>query len=234
MPAEGARPREVRGIIFDFDGTLVCSQVDFALLKRQVIALAGAYGVPAECLGNGAVLETIQVGRGYLAEQGEAKALDFVGDAFALIEEQEVAAARRAQPYEGVEVMLARLRGQNVSIAIVTRNCRAAVRAVMDRVWLDHDLLLTREDVPQVKPHPGHLLCALKALGLDKAEAVMCGDHPMDVMAGKRAGMFTVAVGHGVRALEVFAEVSPDAYLERVVELPKLLGIDGSSGEGHS
>ena len=231
MLSGGVGPKGVRGIIFDFDGTLVCSQVDFASLKRQVIALAGAYEVPAEHLGNGAVLETIQVGRGYLAEQGEAKAQGFVSDAFALIEEQEVAAARRAQPYEGVEVMLARLRGRDMSIAIVTRNCRAAVEAVMDRVWLDHDLLLTRDDVAQVKPHPRHLLCALEGLGLDTAEALMCGDHPMDVMAGKGAGMFTVAIGHGVRDLEAFAEVDPDAYLERVVELPELLGIDGSGGE---
>jgi phosphoglycolate phosphatase len=58
-------------------------------------------------------------------------------------------------------------------------------------------VLLTREDVTHVKPHPEQLLKALAAVGSGSDTAAMVGDHPMDMEAAHRAGALAIGVLSG-------------------------------------
>jgi phosphoglycolate phosphatase len=78
---------------------------------------------------------------------------------------------------------------------------------------------LTRDDVELVKPDPEHLLAALRALEVEPHHALMVGDHPMDVRAGRLAGTRTVAVLTGYSPAERFAPESPDLILDQVGDL---------------
>jgi HAD superfamily hydrolase (TIGR01509 family) len=113
---------------------------------------------------------------------------------------------------------LAALRGHGHQVGIVTRNCRVAVAEALRRVPLPHDALLTRNDVAHAKPHPEHLERMLEALRADPSDAVMVGDHWMDVQAGRRAGMLTVGIldAHGP---ERFEKMAPDLLLRSVSEI---------------
>jgi phosphoglycolate phosphatase len=115
-------------------------------------------------------------------------------------------------------------------VGIVTRNCRLAVEQILARTPLWHDVLLTRDDVPHVKPDPRHLQTALDRLGVAGVQAVMCGDHPMDVLAGKRVGARTVGVLQAGVDASYFAEVPPDLV---VLGVPEVLAyLDGGEGMG--
>jgi len=72
------------------------------------------------------------------------------------------------------------------------------VEVILDGAALPCDVLLTREDVTHVKPHPEQLVKALSALHSAPAQAAMVGDHPMDMEAAHRAGALAVGVlcGH--------------------------------------
>jgi len=76
--------------------------------------------------------------------------------------------------------------------------------------------------VEKVKPDPQHLLDALSLLGGEPNKALMIGDHPMDILAGKRAGMKTAAVLTS-KSFEDFEEVAPDMVLPGVAELLRML-----------
>jgi phosphoglycolate phosphatase-like HAD superfamily hydrolase len=88
---------------------------------------------------------------------------------------------------------------------------------------LTHHVLLTRDDTPFVKPDPRHLLAALAALGVAPEQAAMCGDHPLDVAAGRRRARAPGGAGLDGIAL-AFAAARPDLLVRSVAELGPVHG----------
>jgi phosphoglycolate phosphatase len=72
--------------------------------------------------------------------------------------------------------------------------------------------MVTAADAPS-KPAPDGLIKCIDELGLSAKEVVFVGDSTLDVIAGKKAGVRTVAVYDGVAAKEVLAEQRPDCLL---------------------
>lgn len=217
----------VRAVLFDFDGTLVTSSIDFAAMRRATLALIAESGVDARPLAALPSLEAVARAGAVLAPEPAAA---LARRAEELLREIELEAAGRATPFPGVAALLARLAERGLRVGIVTRNCRPAVERVLAAAPLAHHVLLTRDDTPHVKPDARHLLAALDVLGAAPAEAVMCGDHPMDVLAGRQAGTRTVGVlGPGGLAL-AFAEAAPDLLVRSVVELESYLAVDDAPG----
>ncbi len=195
-----------RGLIFDFDGTLAVLTIDFAAMAAEVRALAAELGFAGPW-----------PGRGYLLEQAEevARALGdgFLARAHALIEARELAAARAGRLFAFTPGLLATARARGYALAVVSRNCGAAIATVFPGVRAAVDAFLPREAAPRPKPHPEHLGLALKMLGLAPERAVMVGDHPSDVAAGQAVGCRTVGVLSGRTGREEMQKAGADLIL---------------------
>lgn len=191
----------VRAVVFDFDGTLAAPTLDFGVMRRAVAAamrvhLASHQEPPQRT--DLPVMEWIAHVAALLEQHGRrADAAALHADAHAAIRRVEVEAAVRGSLFPFTRPMLAALDSLSVPVAIVTRNCPEAVRAVFPDVDALCPCLLTRDDVPSVKPDPDHLLRALDMLGRAPGEALMVGDHPMDILTGHRAGTLTAGVASG-------------------------------------
>lgn len=79
------------------------------------------------------------------------------------------------------------------------------------------------EEAPRPKPHPDLPLLAAKALEVDPADCVAVGDSPVDILAGRAAGMRTVAASYGYGDPGALRGAGPDASMERFAELPAIL-----------
>jgi phosphoglycolate phosphatase len=209
----------VRALLFDFDGTLVEPSIDFRQMKRAVLAVARDFGHQPSGGGQTPVLEIIAQVHAQILRKDAVLAAQFETAAQQAVVAIEMAAAERVRAYAGVAEMLAEIERLGLRVAIVTRNCRDAVRSILERIPLRHHLLLTRDDVPYVKPDPRHLAAALDALGVLPTEAAMCGDHVMDIQAGRAVGALTVGVLPAGVGPEVFAACPPDLTLYRVTDL---------------
>ncbi len=88
-------------------------------------------------------------------------------------------------------------------------------------------VFLPREDARRLKPDPGHLLQALAAMGVDPGRALMAGDHPMDVVTGKKAGTLSAGLWSGHTDQETLSKSAPDIL---VPDLPALLERLGELG----
>lgn len=73
------------------------------------------------------------------------------------------------------------------------------------------------------KPDPEPVRLALSRLGAEADAAVMVGDSPHDLAAGRAAGVRTVAALWGACTPEVLRAASPDHLLEDIAALPALL-----------
>ena len=210
----------VHAVLFDMDGTLVETDIDFPLMKREMVALGVKYGLRSSELEGLDILAVVDLTVARLEEQSRAEdARRARQEAFEKLEQIELAPCQDARPVDGAIELLSALREAGIKIGIVTRNCRTGVGISSERTGVYADVLLTRDDVLNTKPHPDHLLQALDALGASPSQAMMVGDHWMDIQAGKAAGTRTVGFLRPDRQRDFFDKVQPDMVICDLGEL---------------
>ena len=225
-PVSKIRMERVRALVFDFDGTLARLEIDFDLMRRRVLELAGTYGLESSRFAGRYVLETVTAVQTVLAEADAGKAISFAKAAADLIEEVELEAARRGGLFPQARPALAGLKKAGFRLAVITRNFGGAVRIVFPDLAEFCSVFLPREAVPRVKPHPDHLLAALKSLDTKPEETIMVGDHPMDVETGRLAGALTVGVASGRNTRSELTAAGADMVFDHIGELAESLLTD--------
>jgi len=205
---------DVRAVLFDLDGTLVHTRIDFARMKRAVLDRVAAAGLPPDSY---RALDILAIRTAAAARLPDPAA--FLAETEALLVEIELSACEGAVEADGAIKTVQWLRERGVRVGIVTRNCAQAAAKVLRDIPVPHEVLLTRADTPRVKPDPLHLHLALERLDASPAHAVMVGDHVMDVEGGKAAGMRTVGVLTEERADDFFAGAAPDAVIRALPDL---------------
>jgi hydrogenase expression/formation protein HypE len=196
----------IRAVLFDFDGTLTRpGSID---LK----ALRGLIGCPPGSV----IIEFIEA----LAPAGKRM------EALRVLEEFELAGARRSVPNSGAEDLVVLLRDRGIPRGILTNNCRASVEEAMknfSRISLsDFTVVLCRENSPRPKPHPDGLQMAARTLGVSPHELLVVGDFVFDIEAGRRGGAVTALLTNGGPTPEM--GVSADYVVGYLAEVGGILG----------
>ncbi|MEJ5293273.1 MAG: HAD family hydrolase [Candidatus Methanosuratincola sp.] len=124
----------------------------------------------------------------------------------------------------GAEDVLRTLKKKGFPIVIVTTRSAKEALHVLRRHSLEgyFDLVVSRDQVRRGKPYPDPVLFALKRIDLDPREAVMIGDMPTDIEAGKAAGTKTLGVAAGIFNEEL-RRSQPDAIVSSLYEIPEVL-----------
>jgi HAD superfamily hydrolase (TIGR01549 family) len=92
--------------------------------------------------------------------------------------------------YEGVREMLAALRAARYPLGVVTGKGRRVWEVTERTLELGRwEVVVTEDEVEHPKPHPGGLLAAAAALGMDSRAVAYIGDSAGDLEAGRAAGM---------------------------------------------
>jgi len=117
--------------------------------------------------------------------------------------------------------VLGDLRGAGVHVGIATSKRRASAEQAMDILGISQhvDVLVAMEDTDRHKPDPTPLLLALERMGRSSNAAVYVGDAVVDVLAGKAAGMDTLAVTWGAGLPQALHAVRPTAIASSADEL---------------
>lgn len=161
--------------IFDLDGTLTRSILDFPKIKRQL-------GLPPDR----GILEV-------LAEMERERALRISSELDAI----EFEMAGRAKAADGAELLLETLAGRNCRVGVLTRNKKnhalRTLRLTGLRRFFLPDHILGREEAA-VKPSPEGVHKLLRLWRAPADRTVMAGDYLFDLQAGRAAGAATVFV----------------------------------------
>jgi phosphoglycolate phosphatase len=214
-----------KAVIFDFDGTLTELTLNFTDMRHEIEELAERF-VPAASireLGHLYILEMISEIEGRCGEGGSR----FRDEALARLRRDEVEAAEGKEVYPYTRDVLTGLIGLNIRIGIMTRNCVEAVRTVFPDMDVYAEAVLTREDVAVVKPHPQHVKALLALLGVRPSDALVVGDHPTDILAGRAAGTVTAGVMTGRAETRDFEEAGADHIIK---DIRGVFGVIESSG----
>jgi len=218
----------VDAVLFDLDGTLVETNIDFPLMKREMIALAVDYGLAPEPLSGLDILAVVSTSAQNLTVMGRASDADSIRRrATEILEEIELRHAGATREVPGARLLVSALRSRRIRVGIVTRNCRKASELSLGMVGIAPDVLVTREDSNYQKPHPEPCVSALESLRARAEASVMVGDHTMDIRTGKAAGMKTIGFLTSDRPSGFFDEVAPDLVATDLTEvLSAIVGRD--------
>jgi phosphoglycolate phosphatase len=203
-------------LIFDFDNTLIDSRINFSELRTTLIDMLAARGVlPAarEALMRLPLLDLVEHGR--LASEDLAPAM------WAEIERFEADGLQDATAMPDAHDVLGVLAARGYRLALLTNNARPATTRMLDALGLTPllHLIVTRDDVPRLKPDAVGVRAIIERLG--PAATYLVGDSWIDGLAAQAAGIRFV--GFGSRRTEVEARgISPWAW---VTELRQLLDL---------
>lgn len=209
--------KDLKAIIFDFDGTLAKLNIDFQLMRKALIDLIASYGVPAQR--NLLALEMIEAGRMWLVANDGDRTADYVEKTGRLIHEIEMDGARNGELIPGVREMLTGLRLRGIETGVLTRNCREAVLMMFPDICDYCRAVVTREATTKYKPDPEHLRVALACVEVPPGNAAMVGDHPIDIEVGRRLGTLTIGVLTGYYNREGLEEAGADMVIDSAVNI---------------
>lgn len=215
----GCTMKRIDTIAFDFDGTLAELTIDFKLMKQRLRALASAFLDPIPETPELPALELLNFLAETIGREEESLGAEFHSRGRLMISAMELDAAKKGSLFEFARPLLAKLRERGLKSVIITRNSTAAVKIVFPDILDRCDAFVPREDVCRVKPHPEHLLTALKKCGSIPEKTLMVGDHVFDIELGKRAGAYTAAVVSGTSSAEELARESPDFMVNNCMTL---------------
>ena len=130
--------------------------------------------------------------------------------------------ARLTQPYPGVIATLQALSA--FTLGIVTTKEQGQAEIVLQRLALTPFFRHIQGGIPglRLKPAPDTVLAALMAVGCAPQQALMVGDTPADILAGKAAGTTTCAVTYGFSTREALLECMPDYVIDTFSDLMTL------------
>lgn len=211
----------IKGVIFDFDGTLTELTLDFGHLRTEIEKVARQYVGDDDIKSQEGqfIIEMIYWVEERLGGQADA----FRREAFARLRELEMEASRGKDVYPYTRDVLRRLREKGMKIGVITRSHVDVLFLVFQDIKRYVDTIVTRDEVREVKPHPNHGTEVLRLLGINPDEAILVGDHPTDVLAGKAVGMKTAGVLSGRTTRKAFEKADATYILEDIRGIPDIL-----------
>jgi phosphoglycolate phosphatase len=218
----------IKGIIFDLDGTLIHSRIDFPKMKRRMIGILEASGVPRGVLSpNDTTVVTLAKAEEIWDEQGKPE------DEKELVRERldeamdsgELEAIRGVREVDNATEAIRRLKERGYRLAILTRGHHAYAVEVLRKIGAEgyFDLILGRGETPKPKPYAEALQHAAELMGLSLDEVVFVGDHHIDSTCACNAGCHFVGVRSGPRGEESWEQNRPEIVLDSVADLPEYL-----------
>lgn len=228
------RPR-TRGLIFDFDGTLVRSSIDFPAMREAILDVIDLYGLPGGIIDRKApsssnIIEAWNHLSNILDDDGM---IDFEARIESASSKVEMLRVGETIEVPGTSRTLSYLRARGYRTGILTRGCRTYVEAALraSKVSFAPDSIVCRDDhrLIDAKPNPIALMRAADLIGLNVGECIYIGDHWMDHDCAVSAGMQFIGVLSGHNDRERWKGREIELIIKDITELPSLLeSQDGS------
>ena len=216
----------VDAVLFDLDGTLIDSAPDLGAAADKMRTDRGLTSLPLahyRPLAGAGARGMIGVAFGLKPEDADFDALReefFVN--------YEACMTERTYAFDGVAELIARITQTGLKWGVVTNKSARFTLPLTKAMPLFNTAqsIVSGDTTPHSKPHPAPLFEAARQLDVVPARCVYVGDDERDIVAGRAAGMPTVAAAYGYLGTAVdTAHWMADATIESPADLLKLLNL---------
>lgn len=214
--------KNIKGVIFDLDGTLLDTLEDLTDAVNHVMS---AFSLETKSIdqvrsfvGNG-VVRLIE-----LCVPGGDEHEQFSEVLTAFMAYYEAHCNHKTRPYDGVLALIDKLHREGGKLGIVSNKFDLAVKALNRQYfhdWIDFALGVT--DALHRKPAPDMVYACIEQMQLKPEDVVYIGDSEVDLMTAQNAGVDCISVLWGFRSLEMLLEYGATQLVSTVDELESLL-----------
>lgn len=213
---------EVRAIIFDASGTLID---DLYPVWQANLKVFKCLGLPYLTLGEFRERSALPWWKFYESQGIQQKrAKNEVNLLFKLYYTK---LSEMVRLFPEVKGTLARLKQISIKLGIVSLIPRNYLHQHLRELEIHSyfDIIIASEDCEEPKPSPKSIWICLLGLGVSPSDAVYVGDMEEDIIAGKTAGLKTVAVCRegSYHPREKLEKRNPDFIIDNLSELLEIL-----------
>ncbi|MEG1769865.1 MAG: HAD-IA family hydrolase [Comamonas sp.] len=216
----------IQAVLFDLDGTLIDSAPDLGAAADQMRIERGMPSLPAEnyrpMAGAGA-RGMLGVAFGITPDTPD---YDTLREEF--FRNYEARMTQTTYAFDGVAQLLADVEARGLRWGIVTNKSSRFTDPLTRAMPLFHGAgaVVSGDTTPHAKPHPAPLFEAASRLGLPPEACIYVGDDERDIVAGRAAGMKTVAALYGyLGAVDATEHWGADAAIKYPHELLQWLDV---------
>ena len=204
-----------KGVFFDLDGTLADTAPDLVAAANQLLIARNLPPKPYEVLRPCASAGARGLIGGAFGINPEHP--DFVPLRDEFFSNYEKALLVNSVIFEGVDHLLDQLDEAKLPWGIVTNKSERFTHPLTELMGLRQRAVSTvsGDTTPHSKPHPEPILHAARIANIDPSKSVYVGDDIRDIIAGKAAGMMTIAAAYGYCGCEEPPEAWGADYLVR-------------------
>ena len=211
---------DIRGMIFDLDGTLVDTIDDIMDCTNVALERLGFPAVSRET-----VLENISfVPSDYV--KGVLPPSACTSDNFAALERAFMELydrdfCVRSRAFDGMVDTLTELKRRGIPLAVCTNKPQTQAAPMIEKLYPAglFDTVSGKRPETLKKPDPTSALAIAKGWGLPPENIAFVGDSPVDVVTAKNAGMHAVDVTWGYSTPEILRSLGAEILITRAVQL---------------
>ena len=213
-------------LVFDLDGTLVDTAPDLVGATNHALEDVGPAPVSAASLrpwisfgARRMIVEALAMSKMVLPDADVDKLLE----RFLVYYEANI--ARESRPFAGCLDVIDRFRSAGCRLAVCTNKREALSRSLLTALGMLDTFhgLAGRDTFANAKPHPDHVLGAIRLAGGRPDCAIMIGDSKVDIDAARAAGIPVVGCSFGYSDKPV-RDLAPDGVIDRYAELEAIIG----------
>ena len=211
--------KKIKLVIFDLDGTLVDAYKAITDSLNFVLGRAGGDSVDGE-----AVKRTVGWGDTHLIKQYvPQQEVDKAISAYRQHHARSLESGTVFTP--GAKHLLDELKSKGYKLAVASNRAMQYTFIILKHLQIQNtfDHILCGDMVTNPKPAPDMLNQILKHFKLVPDEAVYVGDMIIDVEAGHRAGIRTIAVLNGSSTKEEISHLEPFKITDNVYDVAGIL-----------
>jgi N-acetyl-D-muramate 6-phosphate phosphatase len=215
---------DIGAVLFDLDGTLIDSAPDLGAAADKMRVARGLPSLPLE-------LYRPMAGAGARGMLGVAFGMTPDHPDFAALREEffvnyETCMTERTYAFGGIPELISQLLARGMAWGVVT-NKSMRFTGPLTRcmsLFATAATVVGGDSTAHAKPHPAPLLEAARQLKLEPDRCMYVGDDERDVLAGRAAGMVTVAATYGYLGRNPDARRwGAHAHIDSPIELLSLL-----------
>ena len=204
---------DVKGVVFDMDGTLLNTLPDLKALTNAVLS---DLGYPTH---------TEEAIRGFIGDGVRALMMRAMPDS-ASDDEKEAALAewksryqefgrRKTVPYPNIIEMLEGLKSKGVKLGVLSNKFDAAVKDLAGFYFpATFDVAKGESPTCPRKPDPTGLLASIQEIGLNPSQVAYIGDSAGDMKTAKAAGAMAIGVSWGYQTVDRLVSAGADMVID--------------------
>ena len=211
-------------IIFDADGTIWDSEKDVFLAFNHTLKNNGNKEITKEEFQKLAGLDLEEMFKRVLTKDEETLANEYVKK-YREYYIDEGHYADETTLFENVEETLEKLKEQGFYMVIASGKPKRILDKMVEYFHLNEFefVLGTGESHFKPKPDPEILNYIMHHLHVSKKETVMVGDTKADILAGKNAGIDTIAVTYGYERIDILKNANPTYLIDNLKTLEEIV-----------